>query len=300
MTSNPVNDRLIYGYPQFLGNTPTIQETAPTWTQVGEDEFGGIISSSDEIRRAVERNAISRGNLFIEVMVDYELDDLVDRVEALAQSYDKEEFWEQRGTIGIATEALEVLDQFDPPIPYTNFFCQPDLIVAQPDLIFYYRNIALLSDKVMKGIGLHVSRTEARRGLSHQRAVEIASYLNRVVSRLLIATGVTRRRHTDILMANIGESLGGSSRNEVGRVAVAQALRPVIVQLWQRNLLESITFSTRADLVPGSSREQQETVMIDSETEIEELLDRIEDQFVKYQGIQLRTGSHLLIDRVIN
>ncbi|MCB0072861.1 MAG: hypothetical protein KDE20_15425 [Caldilineaceae bacterium] len=300
MTSDHISKRITYGFPHLLGNAPTIRESSLTWTPVSEDEYGGIVSSGEEIRRAVERNAISRGILFVEIMVDLDLDDLFSRIDDLAQSYDKEDFWEQGENIGVATEALEILDQSIPPIPYTNFFCRPELFIVQPDLVFYYRNIALLSDKVMKGIGLHVTTTEARRGLSHERAVEIATYLNRVVSGLIIATGVSPRRHIEMLMANVGESLGGSSRNEVGRVAVAQALRPVILELWRRDLLESITFSTRADLVPGSSREQEETVTIHSETEIEEMLDRVEAQFVKYQSIQLRTGALLLVDKIIN
>jgi hypothetical protein len=47
--------------------------------------------------------------------------------------------------------------------------------------------------------------------------------LNEIVSGLLIETGaagVTRNRHIQMVMANLGDSLGGSSRNEVERGAM--------------------------------------------------------------------------------
>ena len=89
------------------------------------------------------------------------------------------------------------------------------MLVEHPDLVFYYRNVAMLSEKVMRGIGFSPTSPVTDRTLTRAEATELARYLNRVISKLLLSTGVTRYRHLEILMANLGDSLGGSSLNEV-------------------------------------------------------------------------------------
>ena len=50
-------------------------------------------------------------------------------------------------------------------------------------------------------------------------------YCNRIVSELVKTGGVTPHQHLAMMLFNIGDSLGGVSRDEVGRVAYARVIR---------------------------------------------------------------------------
>ena len=68
----------------------------------------------------------------------------------------------------------------------------------------------MLSAKVMQGVGLDTQVYEA--GLyvpDLQAATALARYFNRITSRLVVAGGATPYRHVQMMMANLGDSLGG-------------------------------------------------------------------------------------------
>ena len=178
-------------------------------------------STADEIRMAVERNALDRGALLVQVIVSLRIDTLLDLIDKLVSSYDKEDFYELADEIGVKVDALEYLERPQPPIPYPYYFCTPHTLIEHPELVFYYRNVAMLSRKVMRGIGLDTENFEEL-GISppEQVATELAAYFNKIISGLITEGGVTPYRHIVMMIANLGDSLGGTSRNEVGRVAL--------------------------------------------------------------------------------
>jgi hypothetical protein len=108
-------------------------------------------STPEEIRRAVERNAIERGVLLMRVLVSLELDGLLDTIEQLAVESDREEIYESAAQLGIDVDALAILDNARPPISYPFYFCTSTYLVQHPQLVMYYRNVAMLSRKVMNG-----------------------------------------------------------------------------------------------------------------------------------------------------
>lgn len=139
-------------------------------------------------------------------MDQLETDKLLDRIELLAITSRRADFLERRDELGITEAVLRILDQADPPIPYTYFLCLPEIIMADPDLVFYYHNVAMVPYQTMKCSGLSVSAVEASTGLTHDRATDIASFVNRIVSALIIATGVSRYRHYELFFGNLGMS----------------------------------------------------------------------------------------------
>jgi site-specific DNA-methyltransferase (cytosine-N4-specific) len=276
-----------------------LNESRPEWSFVDDLELRQIQSTQDEVRRAVERNAIERGILFAEIIVETNIDSLIKQVEDLARSIDQEDIREQTVQLGIDARALDLLDDEHPPIPYGYYFCTRETLQSLPKLCYYYRNIAMLPDKVMRDIGLPTSGIENGFAPAAERASEIAVHFNRVVSGLLTRTGVSSHRHIQMLMANLGDSLGGSSRNEVGRVAMALVLRPLIEGLWRRGYLESITFSVRESLIPGRGRDKEQTVIISPDLDLEAVLVDAETKFVKYQKVQSKSGVSMLVDKQI-
>jgi hypothetical protein len=169
-------------------------------------------STPDEIRKAVEQNAFDRGTLLIQNIVSLEIDKLLALVDEIAQSSDKEDFFEVAHKIGINVEALKYLDEFKPPISYAYYFCLPDMLIEHPELVFYYRNIAMLSRKVMRGVDLDTENFEVLRiAPSKKIAQELSVYFNEITSSLILEGGVSPYRHIVMMTANLGDSLGGTS-----------------------------------------------------------------------------------------
>lgn len=260
-------------------------------------------STPEEIRRAVEKNAIARGTLLIKVIVSLHIDDLFNEIESLSKSYDKEDFYQEADSLEIDVEALTVLDSIDPPIPYPYYFCKPKWLTGYPQLIFYYRNVAMLSSKVMSGIGLNTKLFEdGRLSPTTEEATEISTYFNKITSSLIKVGGVTRNRHIEMLFGNLGDSLGGVSRNEVGRAASASVMRYVIQHMHSLGKVNRITYSLK-----GSFDESDEdlnnvstNLEVTAHTEIFSTLQDLENKRVKYLEVLFDNGVSLLLDRQIN
>ena len=75
-------------------------------------------SSPEEIRIAVEQNALDRGILLIKVIVSLQVDKVLSLVEGLGQSYDKEDFCELANEIGVDKAALRIIDDVNLPLSY--------------------------------------------------------------------------------------------------------------------------------------------------------------------------------------
>jgi len=172
-------------------------------------------------KEAADQNAIDQGNLLIKAIVSLDIDKLLALVDEISQLYDKENFFDLANEVGIQVDALKSLDNTKPSIRYAYYFCLPDILIEYPQLIFYYRNIAMLSRKVMRGIGLDTENFEVL-GLKppQETARNLAIYFNEITSGLVLEGGVSPYRHIVMLTANLGDSLGGTSRNEVGRIAI--------------------------------------------------------------------------------
>lgn len=267
------------------------------------DDLPPFTSTTAEIKLAVEQNAIDRGTLFVRVIVSLDIDGMLQELEQLALRYDKEEWREQAMSIGLQGEALDLLDGSTPPVPYVYYFSMPELLITHPRLIFYYRNIAMLSSKVMHGVGLDTSRYEANQATPTQtEAVKLSTYFNKIVSALVLTGGVTPHRHIAMLMANMGDSLGGVSRNEVGRTAMMRLLNPLVAYLHRQDYLQEIVCSFKDALADsGASRQSmREKIVMDSTVDIDKLLSDFEHRRAKYHELVLRNGSRLLIDRQLN
>jgi len=265
------------------------------------EQLPQFASTRAEIKLAVEQNAIDRGTLFMRVIVSYDIDGILQELGQLALQYDKEEWQESAASIGVSDDALHLLDEGDPPISYIYYFSTPELLSENPHLIFYYRNVAMLSSKVMRSIGLDTARYEfdAARPTPVE-ALELSTYFNEIVSALVLAGGVSPQRHVLMLTANLGDSLGGISRNEVGRTAMMRLLNPLVRFLHERKLLDSISFSYTGALDADETYDGttgRQSMELTPDTDMEEWLSEFERNRVKYHELVLRNGNRLLVDR---
>ncbi|MBM4431318.1 MAG: hypothetical protein FJ026_13395 [Chloroflexi bacterium] len=206
----------------------------------------------------------------------------------------------------IATEALRRLDEAEPPVPYPYYICTPDMLMKCPELVFYYRNVALLSQKVMRGVGLETQSFEEL-GVTPSEPIarELTRYFNRITSELLLHGDITPHRHVVMLAANMGDSLGGTSRNEVGRVAMMRLIHPLLRHLHRQQRLASVTYSLKGAIVADEDETQATTMdraqlAIADATDIDELLSGFEESRVLYHELQATNGSRLIVNSQLN
>lgn len=279
---------------QQLPSYASMQNESPT--------LPPFASTQEEIKLAVERGAVHRGELLIKVIVSLKLDGILDTIMGI--TYEKEDIHERREELNIQENALALLDNANPPISYLLYFSIPEFLIRYPELVMYYRNMAMLSRKVMKGIQLPTDAQEDKNiPPSSELAIELSKYFNGIVSKLILASGVSPNRHLEIALSNVGDALGGISRNEVGRFAAAEIMHCLIIHWHSLGYLKSIHFTLKNRYEPddedegGEITDKKQLLEVSPETNIVEFLKYAESNRVKYHEIILNNGYHLLLDR---
>ncbi len=217
-----------------------------------------FMSTQPEIRKAVAENSVQRGVFLIANLKALKVDAIIDKVAAV--QYDNEVWRESANELSISPFALDVLDQADPPIPYPQYFCTPEMLQTDPLLIIYYRNVAMVSRKVMQGTGLSTLQYEVGVQPSYEIAKQLAQYFNAIVSPLITQVNITPRRHLEMVFANIGDSLGGAWRNEVGRLAYVSIVTPLVLFLYDLRNLDSVAYSLKGRISAKDEEEETEDV----------------------------------------
>lgn len=272
------------------------------YPQLYGTKLPSFASTPDEIKHAVELGAIHRGELLIKVVVSLRIDELLETIRVI--QYDREDIHERRVELNIDEVALTRLDNLNPPIRYPFYFSTPTFLIEHPDLIMYYRNVAMLSRKVMRSIQMSTDAYEDRAvSPSPETALELARYFNGIISKLITVARVTANRHLEIALSNIGDALGGISRNEVGRYAAAQVMQYLITYWHRLGYLHSINYTLKRNFIEedeesdNSFNGSPQILTITSQTNIVQFLAMAEANRIKYQEIILNNGHQLLLDR---
>lgn len=259
-----------------------------------------FVSTTEEIRRAVERGAIHRGELLIKVIVSLRIDEKLEILRTL--EYDKEDIHEKCSQLNIDQNALIRLDNNNPPIPYPFYFSTPEFLIEHPELVMYYRNVAMLSRKVMRGIGLPTDSQEDRNiPPSFDFAEELSRYFNGIVSKLVMVSKLSSNRHLEISLSNMGDAMGGISRNEVGRHAASQIISFLITYWFNLGYIKSVSYTLKntygLDDEEDSNFGVPNTLLVTTDTDIKHFLINAEKRRVKFQEIVLSNGFSLKLDK---
>jgi hypothetical protein len=259
-------------------------------------------STPEEIQRAVERNSIKRGLFFVQSLATLDFASLIRRVEQISREYDKEDWCEAASDLGIDVAAFKALDTCEPPSPYPYYFCTPDILVQQPELVMYYRNVAMVSQKVMSDMGLNTVAYEAGQIPSHDVALSLAHRFNRIVSALVITGATQPQRHLEMAYTNLGASFDGSWRNEVGRLAYVEVITPLLLHLHRQDALHSVVYTLKGPILPSDQETLTPTpqeLLVTEQGDLESDLMRLQEQRVVYHEVRLQNGNCLLINRQI-
>jgi hypothetical protein len=267
-----------------------------------ESPLPHFASTPDEIQHAVERNSVKRGVFFIKNLVTLNFAALIQRVKQISQEYDKEEWCEAASDLWIDVEALKALDACEPPVPYPYYFCTPDILTRDPELVMYYRNVAMVSQKVMNDMGLNTIAYEAGQAPPPDIALDLTHHFNSITSALVVTSAVTPQRHIEVAYANLGASFDGSWRNEVGRLAYAEVITPLLLHLHRQGWLHSVVHTLKGPILSVDERPSSRTwqdLVVDEQTDLEAELRSLEEQRVVYHEVRLRNGNRLLLNRQI-
>ncbi|GIK28487.1 MAG: hypothetical protein J5J04_17190 [Anaerolineae bacterium] len=263
-------------------------------------------STQDEILQAVRENSIRRGLFFLRSLTSMSVDNIITAIEKVSSNFDMEQWRIAADSEGIEQSALDILDAHVPRIPYPYYFCLSADIVKDPTLILYYRNVAMVSNKVMNNIGLTTVEHESGSPISHDKALRIAQHLNRTVSGLVSESNLHGpRRHLELMYSNIGASLDGSWRNEVGRLAYSSIVTPVIAHLHHVGKLQGFEYKLKGNLLLGGDEDADSSETIFEvaegldEQELSTLLLRLEEERVVYRAVNLKNGNQVLLNRQI-
>lgn len=269
-----------------------------------QDDYTQYASTQEEILQAVRENSVRRGLFFLKNLSALDVDGIVQDIEQLGRDYDMELWRERADEAGISPAALDTLDAHDPPVPYPYYFCLPGDLVREPRLVLYYRNVAMISNKVMNNIGLDTTQHEISMPLGVDKAQSIAQHLNKITSALVMETGLYgQRRHLEMVYVNIGASLDGGWRNEVGRLAYVSVISPIVLHLHRLQKLKSIIFKVKGRIVLENEDEndngkiQEAELQGRSEQKVATLLSDLEDQRIVYRQINLTNGNSVLLNR---
>ncbi len=251
-----------------------------------------------------QREALKRGVFIIKNLVALDFDGLLRRVKQIARQCDKEEWHESAAHLWIDVKALHVLDSVKPPVPYPYYFCTPTILRDHPELIMYYRNVAMMSQKVMNDMGLSTVGYEAGLVPPPDIAQDLAHHFNQIISALVKTGQVTPQRHLEMAYANLGDSLGGAWRNEVGRLAYVEVVTPLALHLHRQGHLASIVYKLKGRVIQDDEEEQVSSGEIHEQAIIESLdleakLADLEEQRIVYRELRLRNGNRLLLNRQI-
>lgn len=162
---------------------------------------------------------------------------LVEKVRSLdPEAYD----WSDREALGISATAWERVQTMG--LAPTVVFCHPDVILADPRLIEYYRGLALLPHKGMTQLGTTTKNLEAGKGkLSKQRAEKIFPLLNEIISTIIEnVPGFLAMEPDTAIQATTAVTTDGRWRNVIGEEATRIVKEMIVRYFWEEGLIISV------------------------------------------------------------
>jgi hypothetical protein len=157
----------------------------------------------NQIKHTVERGVIHKSELFIKAVTSLRIKELLETIRTTP--YNPKEFCAKRAEFNIDKAALLCLDHARPPIPYPFYFSTPIFLSEHPELILYYRNLAMLSCKAMQDLGLPTDTYEDNHvAPSDEIALELARHFNGITGKLVTMTRLTADLHLKTVLLNLG------------------------------------------------------------------------------------------------
>jgi hypothetical protein len=188
--------------------------------------------SDDLLREAHQVDYRLRSTFFYRKLHELGFVGFRDQIDALVELEDNYD-WTNRDEWGISPTAWEYIANAS--LSPVRVFAHPRVLIEQPQLIAYYRGLAVLSQKAVSRLAFSVQSYEAGRNrspLPHKRALELCQLFNTHISTIIDSTLVFSERDLDALLyASAGSQIDGSWRNAIGAEAEMVVKRLIISAL---------------------------------------------------------------------
>lgn len=192
--------------------------------------------------------------------------------------------WSDRNEWGIGEDAYNYIIQH-PDLDVIQVFCNPKLIREYPQLIAYYRNIAVLSQKaVINLVGINVKKFELNPEnkylLAEDSALTLSKLFNEHISLIIDSSieNITAEEFYGLLFASTGAQIDGSWRNAIGEEAEKVLQRLIVKEARDLNIITAF--------IPRKGKE----IEIYNPDLVEDQIGGIEN----YRGVMLANQTSIL------
>ena len=162
---------------------------------------------------------------------------------------------------------------------------------------------AVRKNSIQRGI-FAIARYERGAVPPQEFAEDVTRYLNSIISGIVRVGLVEKGHHIEMAYANLGDTVGGGWRNEIGRLAYFTVVTPLLRHLHSLGILESVTYELKGtviqdeDGIPPQEEASLSMAQLMPE-ELEEKITEFERGRVVYKELELANGNRLLLNRQI-
>ena len=159
-----------------------------------------------------------KATFFTSRMLQFGIFDLHKKVQKFTSGFDKDLDWDFTEDNGIDLEVFEEIKKIG--LKPSQYFCHPNILIAKPEFLTYYRCLGVFSQKALKSISgvSNVEKIEKGKSCSSSQAIDLSKTINLslcLVYRTLVT--VSSENTSAIMYATFGASTDGSWRNAIGQ-----------------------------------------------------------------------------------
>lgn len=161
---------------------------------------------------------VLKSTFFYEKLVSLGFFTMFADVKVLAKENSKSFSWEDKSEWGITNDAWEIIQ--DAGVDPLLVFAHPNILRIRPDILKYYRCVAMLPQKGFQAISKFssVSQVETNnRPIPELKLKDVITTINEVMSVVIkLATNINENQLQGMMYATAGTNIDGSWRNSIG------------------------------------------------------------------------------------
>jgi len=159
--------------------------------------------------------------------------------------------WDNSERIGISKSAWEIIRNKE--IKPHLIFCHPKIILSKPELIAYYRLLAVFPQKGVQRLALGIQALEEKRAnkITEEDSLKLTVLFNQQICSLVEQNPhLTLEDFLSLSAMNFGAQVNGSWRNEIGKEGSRKVKELLLSFFSQKKLVKEIGLSNGKKLQP--------------------------------------------------
>jgi len=166
----------------------------------------------------VQENYLLKATFFFKKLADLEFIGIVERVKDISETHQTHTSWDKRTELGIAEDAWKELAKHK--VNAIRVFVHPNILKTYPQLLKYYRCLALLPQKGLQslsGVSAVKSFEQNGREIPDAQMLKLVVSINEFISSLILLNGWFKEEYLKALVySTAGTTIEGSWRNAIG------------------------------------------------------------------------------------